>query len=173
MNNNKILRFLPLLLALVMIIAFAFNGRFDSLLHKNKELINDNSIPRLSFQSLFEEKKFFDTKQMQDEGKRYVLHFFASWCGYCVQEHDELMKIKDKGLPIYAVAWQDDKDDLRAFLNTHGNPYKDVFIDPTGSMSAKLRLNGVPQTFVINEKGQVVFYRRGVFEIDELLKFFS
>ena len=98
-------------------------------------------------------------------GKYHVLHAFASWCVVCIAEHPLFATLEELELPhIYGLAWKDDADKTRSWLQRHGNPYHDVISDPDGTLGVKLGVTGVPETYIIDDSGNIV-YRHAVFRV--------
>lgn len=160
-----------------------FNSTYNKLFKQNKE--NSNSIikssiilPEMNFMifhqndqnQLKKEEQIFSTKKMI--GEKYVLNFFASWCGYCMDEYDEIAKLKNK-IPIYGIAWRDSPEKIREIINIRGNAYEKILLDPFGSSSAVLNIQGIPLTIIVNSKGEVVFAKAGQITSDEILKEFE
>lgn len=85
--------------------------------------------------------------------KPKLLNIFASWCVPCVAEAPQLMKLKQAGVTIDAVAIRDRPEDIADFLLRYGNPYHRIGGDPTSSVQIALGSSGVPETFVIDGKG--------------------
>lgn len=165
-NSKLFMKYLPILLAVFILIIFA-QGNSNS--DRDKTLLSSNKIMEVVYPSALENTQNISTTDLL--GKKYVLHFFATWCGYCIKEHKMLLKMQEK-LPIYAVGWKDSLEDLKALLQ-NGNPYTNVGMDPYGTISNKLGISVIPQTFVINEKGEIIFHKVGLFDPNELLKFFK
>jgi cytochrome c biogenesis protein CcmG, thiol:disulfide interchange protein DsbE len=90
-----------------------------------------------------------------------VINFFASWCGPCKVEHPLLMDLADDGVDILGVDFQDNTDMAKDFLNTQGNPYLLTASDPGGTLGPSWGITSIPQTYVIDEDGQVLFHKSG------------
>lgn len=82
-----------------------------------------------------------------------LLNFFASWCLPCAQEATELMKLKERGLPIWGVVYKDKPADAAAFLKQNGNPYQRIAVDQRGLSAIDFGLYGVPETYLVDKHG--------------------
>ena len=89
-------------------------------------------------------------------GKPRLLNIFASWCIPCIAEAPQLMKLKQAGVEIDAVAIRDTSEAMQAFLRQNGDPYARIGDDPTGKAQIALGSSGVPETFLIDGKGRIV-----------------
>ncbi|MDT3377253.1 DsbE family thiol:disulfide interchange protein [Labrys neptuniae] len=86
-----------------------------------------------------------------------VVNIFASWCGPCRDEHPVLMKLAGLGKGrLVAINYKDDPDNARRYLGTFGNPYEAVGVDVNGRSAIDWGVYGVPETFVVNGKGEIV-----------------
>ncbi len=90
-------------------------------------------------------------------GKPRLLNVFASWCIPCVAEAPQLMKLKQAGVEIDAVAVRDTPEAVQEFLARYGDPYAaDRRRPPEPSLQLALGSSGVPETFVVDSKGVIV-----------------
>ncbi len=88
-------------------------------------------------------------------GQPRVLNIFASWCGPCIAEAPQLMALKQRGIPIDAVAIRDRPEDVTNFLTRWGDPYQRIGSDRDSRVQLSLGSSGVPETFVIDGKGVI------------------
>ncbi len=97
-----------------------------------------------------------DPAVMRD-GEVKLVNFWASWCAPCRVEHPTLTALAASGLPVYGINYKDDPAKARAFLDELGNPYTAIGTDPQARMGLEWGVYGVPETFVIDGEGRVVF----------------
>jgi cytochrome c biogenesis protein CcmG/thiol:disulfide interchange protein DsbE len=103
----------------------------------------------------------FSTAELK-RGEVTAVNFFASWCAPCVQEHPLLMALKqDTGLRIYGVNYKDPSPGGRRFIGRYGNPYAAVGVDANGRAAIDWGVTGMPETFIVNGKGEIVYKHVG------------
>jgi cytochrome c biogenesis protein CcmG/thiol:disulfide interchange protein DsbE len=93
------------------------------------------------------------------KGQPYVVNVWATWCGPCQAEHPMLLEMQKQGVPIVGVVFQDPnpKIPVADWLASHGgNPFIHVALDPQGDAALAIGISGVPETFVVDAKGQIV-----------------
>jgi len=91
-----------------------------------------------------------------------LVNIFASWCVPCRAEHPLLTQLaEEEGVVIYGVAYKDKPEAANAFLAELGNPYRRVGFDEDGQAGVEWGVTGVPETFVLDAKGTVVFKQTG------------
>lgn len=97
-----------------------------------------------------------------DDGRVSVVNFWASWCVPCVTEHPLLLRLKAQtGVDLYGVNHKDNPVAARRFLGRYGNPFKAVGTDATGRGAIEWGVYGMPETFVINGKGEITYKHVG------------
>ncbi|MGI9388798.1 MAG: DsbE family thiol:disulfide interchange protein [Boseongicola sp.] len=113
------------------------------------------SAPRVSVEPLSGLIPFSD-ELLRVSGPK-LINFWASWCAPCRVEHPQLMTLEAEGLEIYGVNYKDDPERAQKFLNRFGDPYEGVGADPEGRMALDWGVYGVPETFVVDGNGKVIF----------------
>ena len=104
------------------------------------------------------------------KGQVSVVNFWASWCAECADEQALLLTLKDKtGVPLYGVNYKDDAIEARRFLGRYGNPYVAVGTDKSGRGAIDWGVYGMPETFVLNGKGEIVYKHVGAVTPDSLM----
>lgn len=108
------------------------------------------------------EQAFVPGTIAESENSYKLVNFFASWCIPCKVEHPILMRITaETGIKIDGVSWKDTPEDSRHWLLKNGNPFSRVGVDVSGRFSQNWGITGVPETFLLNSKGQIVFHHAG------------
>ncbi len=97
-----------------------------------------------------------DTEKLK--GQVTLVNVFASWCAPCRAEHPILMDLASDGrFDVVGFNYKDDADNALRFLGELGNPYSAVGVDPSGRAAIDWGVYGVPETFLLNRKGEVVW----------------
>ena len=151
-------RFLPLIILLGVITLFLF-GTFK----KNTRVIPTpligQEVPIMGLETRFYDD--FESNILEDilkSNKIKIINFWASWCLPCEVEHPILMGLSKKSdFIIIGVNYKDTEEGSAEFLNEKGNPYDLVVVDDEGIMGIEMGLTGVPETFVVNEEGNIIY----------------
>ena len=151
-------RFLPLIILLTVIALFLF-GTFK----KNTRVIPTpligQEVPLIELETIFFEE--YENKDLADilkSNKIKIINFWASWCLPCEVEHPILMGLSKKSdFVIIGINYKDTEEGSARFLNEKGNPYDVVLIDDEGMLGIEMGLTGVPETFVVNQDGIIIY----------------
>ncbi|WP_143594747.1 MULTISPECIES: DsbE family thiol:disulfide interchange protein [unclassified Thioclava] len=111
--------------------------------------------PPVQLEPLGDFKPFTDA-DLKD-GKVKLVNFWASWCAPCRVEHPNLEALAEEGIPIYGVNYKDKPVKAQGFLSEMGNPFAELGADPNGKMALNWGVYGVPETFVIDGTGKVLY----------------
>ena len=90
-----------------------------------------------------------------------ILNFWASWCVPCRAEHPVLTALAEAGTPLYGINFRDPPEGALAFLNELGNPYDAIGADPDARVGRAWGVGALPETFFINNEGEIVLQFRG------------
>ncbi len=100
--------------------------------------------------------------KIPQEDAPVLISAFASWCVSCLAEHPLLMELHEKyKVPMTGIAWKDDPEKTKAWLEKHGNPYSAIGSDETGELTAVLEITGTPELMVIDPKGNILYRHVG------------
>lgn len=157
MRIDQWLRLVPLLLMMIVMMMISSgllkpSGSGGKLIGKQ---IADFSVPRLdAAQQMFTPAVW--------SGQVALINVFASWCTPCRAEHPLLMKLAKTGaVPIYGIAWRDKPENIIQMLTVMGNPYQLIAMDAKATLTAKLSLTGVPETFLVDREGKIRYHQIG------------
>ena len=100
--------------------------------------------------------------QAMFQGKVSIVNVFASWCVPCRQEHPQIVKLgQDNRLQMVGINHKDSNKNALGFLAELGNPYDVVGVDRKGRASIEWGVYGVPETFIVNKQGRIIFKHVG------------
>jgi cytochrome c biogenesis protein CcmG/thiol:disulfide interchange protein DsbE len=86
-----------------------------------------------------------------------------------VQEHPVLSALKQRtGTPIFGVNYKDETSQARRFLGRYGNPFAAVGVDADGRGAIEWGVYGMPETFIINGRGEIVYKHVGPITAESL-----
>ena len=71
------------------------------------------------------------------------------------------MALAEEGVEIYGFNYKDTPDQAKQFLDQLGDPYTQVGQDQSGRAGIEWGVYGVPETFVINGEGRIVYKHIG------------
>lgn len=95
-------------------------------------------------------------------GKVVVINFWASWCVPCEEEAPDLeatwRAYKDRGVVFLGVDWTDNYDDALAYLKRFDITYPNG-PDVGTKIAPKYGITGVPETFIVDPRGEIVFFK--------------
>lgn len=95
------------------------------------------------------------------KGRPLLVNFWASWCAGCQVEHPLLMRLASEGVEIVGFDYKDEDAAGRQWLQRHGNPYRIIATDPQGQAGLDWGVYGVPETFVLDAGGAIVYKHIG------------
>lgn len=100
-------------------------------------------------------------------GKVIVVNFWASWCQPCEQEAFEMeeayQSYKAGGEVVFlGVDWVDTEPEALGFIEKFGLSY-DNGPDLGTKIAQLFRIQGVPETYVIDREGKLAYVKKGPF----------
>lgn len=107
------------------------------------------------------------------KGKVVLVDFWASWCGPCRRSMPALkqvyQKYKNKGLEIYGISLDNNRDDWKQALEEDRTPWVHV-IDTEGKTAGQWAVNFIPSSFLLDKNGKILAVNAENEELDRLLK---
>ena len=99
------------------------------------------------------------------KGEVWLVNFFASWCVACRAEHPLLNRLTEDGVvPVYGINYKDKPEDARAWLDRLGDPYVRSGADIPGRAGIDWGVYGLPETFIVDKNGRIVFKHIGAID---------
>ena len=112
--------------------------------------------PEFSLPSLTEPGKIVKSSDLR--GRWYVFNVWGTWCVECRREHPVLLSMSKKNMvPIIGMDWKDPETEALDYLQQLGNPYEFIAVDRDGREAIDWGVYAAPETFLVNDKGIVVY----------------
>ncbi len=170
----QLFRIIPLIIFLLLILlGFVALKTYDK--ENLPSVFVGQSPPPLFLEELGSYKKLNskDLRPLKSEKVR-LINFWASWCPPCRVEHPQLEKLsKLENIELFGVNYKDRENSALNFLNEYGNPFIKIGSDKNGRNAIEWGVYGVPETFVIDQFGNVLFRHAGPITKEVLEKKFS
>ena len=106
--------------------------------------------------------KSIKTDTLSNNGKPYVICFFALWCKPCLRELNAISEVyedwqKETGMKIFAVSIDDGQnaDRVAPLVNGYGWNY-DVLLDVNKDFMRSMNVSLIPCLFIMDEKNNIV-----------------
>lgn len=119
------------------------------------------TMPSVNVKTL--DGKTFNTDSITNNGKPIVMSFWATWCSPCKAELNAIAEVyadwqKETGVKLIAVSIDDvrNADKVAPYVNGKSWEYE-VYLDTNGDFKRAMNVNTVPHTFLINNKGEIVW----------------
>jgi cytochrome c biogenesis protein CcmG, thiol:disulfide interchange protein DsbE len=92
-----------------------------------------------------------------------VVSFWATWCKPCVLELNNIKELysdwkRETKVKIVAISIDDSRNTAKVgpMVNGKGWEYQ-ILLDTNGDFKRALNVNNVPHTFLINQKGEIIW----------------
>ena len=158
---RRILLITPLIALTVICLFFLLFILLEKNPNNPPSALLDKDVPIFSSKNLYNNEDIIFSENLR--GKYTLINFFASWCTPCRAEHHLFFEIK-KMIPelfILGFSHKDNLGDSKKYLSDEGNPYSFVGIDQDGKIAFEFGVFGLPETFIINNEGKIIFKHTG------------
>ena len=88
-------------------------------------------------------------------GKPILVHFWASWCPICRAEDASIESLAEDWPVLTVATGSGDGADIKKYMEDN-RPGFPVMLDETGEMARQWKIVGVPTSFVIDPRGEIV-----------------
>ncbi|MCD4714211.1 MAG: TlpA family protein disulfide reductase [Clostridiales bacterium] len=107
------------------------------------------------------------------EGKTILLNFWATWCGYCVQEMPVLDAFNERDdLVVLAISVGEDEDTVREYIEENGYSFE-VFLDESGELGEAFGVTGLPTTLFLGPDFEYFYSFPGMLTEETLTEILS
>ena len=107
------------------------------------------------------------TDTLSNDGKPFIIDFFATWCKPCNRELDAIAEVyedwqEETGVKIFAISIDQAQNinKVKPLVNNHGWEY-DVLLDPNGDLKRALGIQMIPFVLICDGKGKIGYKHSG------------
>lgn len=118
-------------------------------------------------------EKVVNTTSFSNDGKPFVVCFWATWCHPCLEELNTMSESyadwqKETGIKIYAVSIDDTrtKSKVKPLVKSSEWGYE-VILDENSAFKRAMGVNNPPHTFIIDTDGTILWQHAGYSQGDE------
>jgi peroxiredoxin len=114
--------------------------------------------------------KAINTAKLSNDGKPFIITFFAKWCKPCNRELNAISEVyeewqEETGVKVFAVSIDQAQDALKVKPFVDGNGWEfHVLLDPNGAFKRALGVNLIPHAIVCDGNGKIVESHSGYTE---------
>lgn len=100
------------------------------------------------------------------EGQIIVLNFWATWCGFCVEEMP-LLDAMDKrdDITVIAISVGEEAETVKKYIEDGGYDF-DVYLDKEGTLASKFGVTGFPTSLFLGKDFEYFYSYPGMLEQD-------
>ena len=117
--------------------------------------------------------KTVDTAKLQNDGKPFIISFFATWCKPCNRELKAISEVyadwqDETGVKVIAVSIDQAQNiqKVKPLVDGYGWEYE-VLLDPNSDFKRAMGVNMIPAVFVLDGNGKIADTRSGYTEGSE------
>ncbi len=138
-----------------------------------------SKFPSASLKNL--EGKTVNVEDITSKHKKTIISFWASWCKPCKSEMDAVAEFYEEWVDDYDVEFVAITIDnarglakVPGIISTKDWPYT-FLSDPNQELMRALNFQTIPQTFVVDQEGEIIYSHNGYnpgdeFELEDILK---
>lgn len=117
--------------------------------------------------------KVIDTAKLSNDGKPFIISFFATWCKPCNRELSAIAEVydewqKETGVKLYAVSIDkaQNANKVKPLVNQNGWPYE-VMLDPNSEFRKSFGGEMIPFVIICDGNGKIIEKHNGYTEGSE------
>ncbi|MEX2596682.1 MAG: TlpA disulfide reductase family protein [Salibacteraceae bacterium] len=128
-------------------------------------------LPKVNIKNL--DGSSFNTANIENDGP-IIISFWATWCSPCKRELNTIAENfidwqDETGVKLVAISIDDARNmhKVKPYIDGQAWEYE-VYLDPNGDFKRAMNVNNVPHTFLIDNKGHIVWQHNSYQPGDEL-----
>ena len=129
----------------------------------------DKPAPEFELPPLREGQPGLSSADMKAPGVKLV-NIWASWCVPCRIEHPKLTELAAMGLAVHGINYKDTDEAAEKFLAELGDPFTLIGADRKGRVGIDWGVYGVPETFVVDGQGRIIYKHIGPIQGSDIAK---
>ncbi|MEM7161929.1 MAG: TlpA disulfide reductase family protein [Bacteroidota bacterium] len=117
--------------------------------------------------------KVINSSDFHNDGKPYVINFWATWCGPCKRELNNIAEVyedwqDETGVKLYAISIDDARRSrqVKPYVDASGWEYE-VLLDENSDFRRAMNVSNPPYTFLVDGNGKIVYQHISYTEGDE------
>ena len=125
-------------------------------------------LPAITLKTM--EGKTVRTDTLSNNGKPFIIDFFATWCKPCNRELDAINEVyedwqEETGVKIYAISVDQahNINKVKPLVDNHGWTY-DVILDTNMEFQKALGIQMIPYVLIVDGTGKIVYRHNGYTE---------
>lgn len=125
-------------------------------------------LPKVVLKSI--DGKTVSTDTLRNDGKPFIIDFFATWCKPCNRELSAISEVydewqKETGVKLYAVSIDkaQNANKVKPLVNQHGWEYE-VILDPNSEFRKSFGGEMIPFVVICDGDGKIVYKHNGYTE---------
>ena len=122
-------------------------------------------LPKVTLKDIHGKEVSTDT--LSNQGKPFIIDFFATWCKPCNRELDAISEVyedwqQETGVKIFAVSIDQahNINKVKPLVDNHGWDYE-VLLDPNGDLKRAFSIQMIPYVLIVDGQGNIVYKHQG------------
>ena len=125
-------------------------------------------LPKVTLKTI--DGKEVRTDTLSNNGKPFIIDFFATWCHPCNRELSAIQEVyeewqEETGVKLIAVSIDQAQNINKVKPLVDGNGWEyEVLLDPNSDFKRALGIQMIPYTLIVDGKGNIVYKHNGYTE---------